>query len=39
MNSKYMLIDTDSILSTTQLGWWKHNKEIYLYPKICNNLH
>jgi hypothetical protein len=39
MNSKYMLIDTDSILSTTQLGWWKHNKEIYLYPKIWNDLH
>ena len=38
MNSKYIIIDTINLPLTMQLDWWKTNKEIYLYPKIWDNM-
>ena len=38
MNSKYMLVDTETMPLSVQLSWWKYNKEIYLYPKMWDNL-
>ena len=39
MNSKYMIINTNCLPFSIQIDWWKDNKEIYLYPKMWDDIH